>query len=90
LYDAYGDNETRVTVADTGMLGQEVKSQANYKVAKVASNLVEHVAQYKLSKGHHYTLTVYYVGSPRQDEQGNTICSNYDLTLSISHMSSIA
>jgi hypothetical protein len=43
------------------------------------------VAEFKLLKGKHYSLTVHYVGLAAKDESGHPICQYYDLTLSISH-----
>jgi hypothetical protein len=40
---------------------------------------------YKLQKGRHYSMMVYYVSSGEQDEG----CSTYDLTMSISHSAEI-
>lgn len=45
---------------------------------------MEQVYTYHLVKGHHYTLTVQYIGSAVRDEEGNPTCSFYDLSMSIS------
>lgn len=65
LYEAYGANEIRVVVTDTAALGQEASPSALNKLTDLANNQVELVTEYKLSKGRHYSLTVYYVGAPR-------------------------
>ena len=41
--------------------------------------------KYKLDKGRHYALTVYYIGGPKAGMGGSTECSLYDLTISVSH-----
>jgi len=71
------------------VLGQEAPPLASQKITNLANDQVELVTEYKLSKGHHYSLMVYYVGAPLQDEEGHAICSNYDVTFSISHMSKV-
>lgn len=65
LYEAYGANEIRVVVTDTAALGQEASPSALNKITDLANNQVELVTEYKLSKGRHYSLMVYYVGAPR-------------------------
>jgi len=82
-YEEYGYNGVRVTLTDTLMLGQEVRAQSTYWIGGVQGGLVEKVFQYHLTKGHHYALTVYYVGLAKRDEQGRPTCSLYDLTMSI-------
>ena len=51
----------------------------------MADDQIEQVAEYRLSKGRKYTLTIYYIGGAMLDENGNTMCTLYDLTMSISH-----
>lgn len=41
---------------------------------------------YSLSKGRHYTLTVFYLGTPEFKDDGTVKCSLYDATFSISHL----
>lgn len=43
------------------------------------------IVKFKLDKGRHYALTIYYIGSPKSGMTGITECSLYDMTLSISH-----
>jgi len=47
------------------------------------------ITEYKLTKGRHYALTVYYVGGSQSDEHGHTTCSRYDVTVSITHISKV-
>lgn len=89
LYEAYEANEIRVALADTYMMGQEVAPQASYKIKDIEGDLVELVVEYKLSKGHHYGLTVYYIGGPKLSNEGRAKCSVYDLSISISHQAAI-
>jgi hypothetical protein len=42
-----------------------------------------------LSKGRHYSLAIYYVGSTPRDEEGEEMCSFYDLSMSISRETQI-
>lgn len=65
LYGAYGANEVKPVLTDTYMLNQEAPAHAEYKVTGIANNQVEQVAQYRLSKGRKYTLTIYYMGAAR-------------------------
>jgi len=51
---------------------------------------VEEVFEYKLTKGRHYALTVYYVGGAEADEFGRSHCALYDLTMAISHITRVA
>lgn len=90
LYAAVGDREIKVHLADTWMMGQEVTPQASFKLGDIEGEHVERVAEYKLTKGRHYSLTVYYVGGTQSDEHGRNLCALYDLTLSISHLAKIA
>jgi len=83
LYQAYGANEMKVLLTDTYMMNQEAPAEAEYKVTGIANDAVEQVVQYRLSKGRKYTLTIYYLGGARFDAEGQTICSLYDLTMSI-------
>lgn len=85
LYEAYGTNEIRVVLTDTMMLGKEVTAQAAYKIRDIDDNRVELVTEYKLTKGRHYSLTIYYIGGPQYDYYGQPKCSVYDATISISH-----
>jgi len=85
MYQARGANEIRLALTDTWMLGQEVAPQASYKVNNIENDQVELITEYKLSKGRHYALTVYYVGGAQFDQDGHTECSRYDLTISVSH-----
>ena len=41
--------------------------------------------KFKLEKGRHYALTVYYIGAQKQGMGRSSKCSLYDLTISISH-----
>lgn len=45
--------------------------------------------EYRLSKGRHYGLSVYYVGGPQLSDEGRAKCSVYDLSMSISHQAAI-
>ena len=85
MYEAYGANEIRVVLTDTWMLGQPVAAQSSYKVKDIEDDQVELTTEYKLTKGRHYTLTVYYVGGVQFDEDGHSQCSKFDMTISISH-----
>jgi hypothetical protein len=66
------------------MLGQEVPAQSSYVIGNVAGGVAEAVFEYRLSKGHHYALAVYYVGVAPRDEAGRPTCTFYDLSMSIS------
>lgn len=80
-----GANEIKLALIDTLMFGQEVTPQALFKVSNIRGAQSELVAEYKLTKGRHYSLTVHYLGAAKTDEAGNQVCELYDLTLSISH-----
>jgi hypothetical protein len=86
LFDRSSDREIRVTLTDTWMMGQEVAPQSSIKVGDIDGGHTELVTEYKLTKGRHYALTVYYVGGGGNDEHGVAPCSVYDLTVSISHV----
>lgn len=87
LYDAYAAEELKVVLSDTFMLGSVVAPQASFKVDNIENDRIEYVLEYKLAKGRHYSLTIYYVGAFQMfDEDGHPTCSVYDLTLSISHV----
>jgi len=64
LYEAYGSNEIRVALSDTYMNGQEVKPHNSQRFLDIDNNRVELDLTYRLSKGRHYSLTVYYEGTP--------------------------
>jgi len=83
-YSESGYNTIKVTLTDTVMLGQEVPPQSSYEIGNIAGGMAEKVFQYRLSKGRHYALAVYYIGSPVRDEEGKATCSFYDLSMSIS------
>ena len=85
LYSSQGDREIKVMLTDTWMLSQEVAAQSIFHLRDIEGEHVELVAEYKLSKGKHYALAVYYVGGASADH-----CSLYDLTLSISHSNQVA
>jgi len=89
LYETKGDREIKVVLADTWMMGQEVKPLNYFRVGDIESEHAELVAQYKLTKGRHYALTVYYLGEGSADERGHNHCAMYDLTLSIAHVSKV-
>lgn len=74
-------DEIRVTISDTWMMGQEVKAESSYKLPFVDDDRVEYNKLYKLQKGRHYSMMVYYISSGEEDEG----CSTYDLTISVSH-----
>jgi len=44
------------------MLGQEVQAKSTFNVGDLERDRNELVTKYKLTKGHHYALTVYYIG----------------------------
>lgn len=85
LYEAYGPNEIRAVLTDTMMLGQEAHPSSQFKIQDLEQDRNELVLEYKLSKGRHYALTIYYIGAHKLDDQGESSCSVFDLTLSISH-----
>lgn len=74
-------DEIRVSLSDTWMMGQEVKAESSYKLPYVDDDRVELNKLYKLQKGRHYSLMVYFISSGEQEEG----CSTYDLTMAISH-----
>lgn len=74
----------RAVLADTVMQSQEVQPHSSAVIGNIAGQVAEKVFQYRLTKGRHYALTIYYQGSPVTDEAGKPACSFYDLTLSIS------
>jgi hypothetical protein len=76
-------------VTDTLMLGQEVKAQSSYGINNIEGDLVEQAYQFHLVKGHHYTLTIQYIGSAVRNEEGNPTCSFYDMSMSISKNTAI-
>jgi hypothetical protein len=41
--------------------------------------------KYKLEKGRHYALTIYYIGGSSSELAEISKCSLFDLTLSVSH-----
>ena len=86
LYRSEGDLEIVVKLTDTLMMGQEAHPHSSFKLADIEGGHTELVAEYKLTKGRHYSLTVFYVGGLEMEEQG---CTVYDLTLSISHIPKI-
>ena len=89
LYDPKDGREIKVTVSDTWMMGQEVKPQSAYKIDDIEGGHVEQISEYKLTKGRHYALTVYYIGGTEGDDSGHTKCGTYDVTVSIAHIPSI-
>jgi len=86
LHESYGNNDLRVVLSDTWMLGQEVAPQATSQFLDIENNRQETDLTYTLSKGRHYTLTVFYLGTPEFKDDGTVKCSLYDATLSISHI----
>jgi hypothetical protein len=79
-------DEIRVSLSDTWMMGQDVKPQSSYKLPYVDDDRQEMNKLFKLQKGRHYSLMVYYVSSGEEEDEG---CSTYDLTMSISHAAEI-
>lgn len=73
-------------LSDTWMLGQEVAPQASQKFLDIENDRQETDLTYTLSKGRHYTLTVFYLGTPEFSDDGTVKCSLYDATLSIAHV----
>ena len=87
LYDSTDGRQIKVTITDTWMMGQEVKPQANYKIDDVEGGHVEQISEYKLTKGRHYALIIYYIGGVEGDDfTGKTKCATYDVTMSIAHV----
>lgn len=76
----------KITLSDTWMLGQEVAPQASQTILDIENNKQEQDLTYTLSKGRHYTLTVFYLGTPELKDDGTAKCSLYDATLSIAHI----
>lgn len=89
LYDTQGEREIKVVLADTWMMGQEVTPQAYYRLGDIEGGHAELVAEYKLTKGRHYALTVFYLGEGSADERGRSHCALYDVTVSIAHLSKV-
>jgi hypothetical protein len=79
------NDEIRVSLSDTWMMGQEVKAQSSHKEPNIGDDQVELSKLFKLTKGRHYSLMVYYVSSGEEDAG----CSTYDLTMGISHVADI-
>lgn len=71
------------------MLGQNVVPQTTFGINNIEGDLVEQVYSFHLVKGHHYTLTIQYIGSAVRDEEGNPTCSFYDMSMSISRNTQI-
>jgi hypothetical protein len=86
LYKEEGDRQIVVKLTDTWMMGQEVQPHSNFKLGDIEGGHVELEVEYKLTKGRHYALTVFYVGGLQADEKG---CTIYDLTMAISHIPKI-
>jgi hypothetical protein len=89
LLDARAGQEVRVRLTDTWMMGQEVAPQSTIKSGDIDGGHTELVTEFKLTKGRHYALTVYYVGGGSGDENGISPCSVFDLTVSISHIAKV-
>ena len=90
LYDGQGGRELRVHLADTWMLGQEASPLSSVKLSDLDAGHVERVFEYKLTKGRHYALTVYYVGGTESEAHGRSPCSTYDLTMAITHITRLS
>lgn len=58
-------------------------------IGNIAGDVLEKVFQYRLVKGHHYALSIYYLGDTVRDEEGGAVCSFYDLSMSISRETAI-
>jgi len=85
LFEAEGERDVRVVLADTWMMGQEVTPQSSFKLADIEGGHVEKEFEYKLAKGRHYALTVFYSGG----SEAGSRCALYDLTLSVSHLTRV-
>ena len=68
LLDARAGQEVRVKLSDTWMMGQEVAPQSTITSGDIDGGHTEVVTEYKLTKGRHYALTVYYLGGNSGDE----------------------
>jgi len=90
LYEAYGSNNIRVVLADTWMMGTAVLPEAAFKMTEIDGNQIEQTYSYKLAKGRHYSLSIFYTGGKRLDENGQQRCSVYDVIFQISHQARIA
>ena len=63
LTDSEHSGEFKVTLSDTWMLSKEVPPQTKFDVPDIVGEKHEHVTAFKLEKGRHYALTVYYLGT---------------------------
>lgn len=89
LYKSEGGRDIKVILTDTTMFSQEVKPHAFHKRSDIEGGHTELVTEHRLSKGGHYALQIIYLGSTVADSRGQIRCSTYDLTMAITHVSSI-
>jgi uncharacterized protein YueI len=85
LSNSESTGEFKVVLADSYAMGLEQKALSTFEVTDIEGDKKEDVMSYKLQKGKHYSLTIYYIGGIDLDEHGKEICQTYDLSMAISH-----